>query len=104
MNLRKSVIGGIIAGTIVGASGGIAAYAATQGSGFQQIACVEHGQAGSAAGNFMEYDWNDSLCPVGTYEVHLAPLTDSDSPAPTVTVTVTPSVSPSVSPSATATH
>lgn len=94
----------------LGLGGGIA-LAATSGSGggFQEIACVHFGQPGSAAGNTMDYDYNDSACPAGTYRVHLAQFPDVD-PAATVTVTATPSASPSASasssatPSASATH
>ena len=65
---------------------------------FQQIACVKYGTPGSAAGNVMWYDWNDSACPVGTYEVKLA----QPQPEPTATVTATPSPSPSKTVTATA--
>lgn len=80
------------------AGGGAALAASSSSSGFQAQACVTFGKAGSAAGNYMLFDWNDSACPPGTYLVHLANYPDVD---PTVTVTATPSASASSSASAT---
>jgi hypothetical protein len=37
-------------------------------------ACVTHGKTRSALGNWMQYDWNDSKCPAGTYAASLAPV------------------------------
>lgn len=82
MKNRKLYFGSaIIAGAMLAAGGG--AYAATSNSApsFQQEACVHFGQAGSSAGNVMDYDWNDSACPAGTYMVHLAQYPDVDAPA-----------------------
>jgi|SRR5579859_218231 len=64
-------------------AGGGTAYAVTSSSvsAFQQEACVHFGQPGSSAGNVMDYNWNDSTCPAGTYMVHLAQYPDVDNPA-----------------------
>jgi hypothetical protein len=93
--IRTKAAAAIAAGLVALSGGGIAYAASGQpASSFRQIACVQYGKAGSASGNWMQYDWNDSRCPAGTYTVHLAPV-----PGPTVTVTetVTPSPSNSVS-------
>lgn len=71
---------------LAGGSAVAAEAASTQPAQWQEIACVHYGTPGSAAGNTMEYDYNDSACPPGTYRVHLANYPDVD---PTATVTVT---------------
>ena len=69
--------------------------------------CVERGPAGgtNATGNIMEYDWNNSACPSGTYRVQLSgapvvaptPTPTATTPTPTPTATTpTPTPTPTV--------
>ena len=94
----RTKVAAAVAAVSLAVIGGGAAYAATQpGSQFQQVACVKFGTPGSANGNVMLYDYNDSACPAGTYRVKL------DQPEPVVTVTQTVKPSPSVSASSSVT-
>lgn len=95
MKIRKPRLGlglaTVTAAVVLAAGGGYVASAATNAPAtaapttVTHTACVTYGPTGSknATGNVMQYDWNGTACPKGTYAVKfISPATPAPKPIP----------------------
>lgn len=76
---KIAVIGSITLG-LAGAAAGTA-YAATSAASSTAAYCVAFGHGTSAAGNWVEYNWDGQPCPRGTYPHSIAAGASTDNDA-----------------------